>query len=198
MEDKFKWDEYYYDNRNVRILQTNIIKIGQESHETATIGISNKRTLDKHKQVETRILGFPISMKDVITDQVEFVEQNHDIDSNFWLGKKEKYSGTSDLVVVGIIDYNLRIDTRTYKSYRHILSELGGLGSFIAPIFSLLTPIFVVFFLMKLMSILQMEYTQQYLSQLKDTVIETYYELKSDEQFLDYLHNHKSSISPNC
>ena len=28
MEDRFKWDEYYYDNRNVRILQTNIVKIG--------------------------------------------------------------------------------------------------------------------------------------------------------------------------
>ena len=43
LKDKFKWDDYFYDNLNERIIDTGFIKIGQKRFENGAISIKVKR-----------------------------------------------------------------------------------------------------------------------------------------------------------
>ena len=92
------------------------------------------RFVDKTLKPRFYILGFPVVMLDVETTTVHFLKNILYVDSDLRLLKESKYSGTSDLVINSIIDYNLEIETRFYHGYLDIMSKLGGLSAIFSPI----------------------------------------------------------------
>ena len=124
--------------------------------------VSLKRKILLEKETKKKLFGFPLQFYDETNDKISFERVKANIDGNNKVIKSLKYSGSSNLLIKCDIDYQRTIQTIKFFGYADMLAKLGGLKSILGPVFSILTPLFVLAFLMELSSILKQSYKNDY------------------------------------
>ena len=191
----YEWDDFYYDNRNIRLLNSNKIWIGRESWLITDLLVNFRRNFLRGHQWKKTFLGFPVEYDDDIRDKISFSKAKANIDGKKKLIKSFRYSGSSNLLVKCDVNYLRTIETIKYFGYMDMLAKLGGLKSILGPVLSILTPIFVLAFLIELCSILKQSYKNDYFKELYDTIHQTIEELNQNDYFKKYLQkNNKKEI----
>ena len=97
----------------------------------------------------------PVEFKDEKVDKIVFSQAKLYIDGRKKLQQNEVYTGSSNLMVRLDIDYERAVETIRYYGYIDSLQKIGGLKSILTPLLSIMTPVFVLVFLLKLTKILK-------------------------------------------
>ena len=72
---------------------TNYINGKTESHDSYALDINLLKIVDVKKKVKARVLGFPVSLKDIVTDTIQLVKTPVNIDGSGLVNKVKKRDG---------------------------------------------------------------------------------------------------------
>ena len=140
------------------------------------------------------MLGLPVKFGDIIRDQLQFGMAKQFIDGDKKLLKTPQYMGNSNMVVKLDVNYERAVEIRKYIGYIDSLGKLGGLKAIITPVLTILSPIFILVFLLKLTAIIKQSYKQEYLNQLKQFIPKTYKKLIKNDKFINHIRNYEMEL----
>lgn len=128
--------------------------VGKEQPIMVTLKLEPNRYVKKEKGgVKESIMGFPISYKDLIVDDITWGKPTT-LDEDGRLFLREKYKSNSQVTNLQF-DFTHRRYTISYVTWGDVLAKIGGLRAVIEPFVAFFVPLLTLTFLMALMKIIQ-------------------------------------------